>query len=101
MTRIYAAESIIDAQLLCDRLIDNGIDAIVKGAYLTGAVGEIPADQLVSVWIFDEDLQAAAKQIVRDFERERNKPPEEVICGNCREVNQGNFGFCWSCGKAL
>lgn len=41
----------MDAQLVCDLLIDAGFNAIVQGGYLSGAIGELPPDTLVSVYL--------------------------------------------------
>ena len=101
MLKIYSAESIIDAQLLCDQLADQRIDAIVKGGYLTGAIGELPPDQLVSVWITDEVDESRAKDIVRAFEAQRQTEAQDIFCGHCGEVNQTTFRLCWSCGEPL
>ena len=56
MRQVYQAASVIDAQLVCDLLKDAGFDAVVHGGYLSGAIGELPPDTLVSVYL----LSAAA-----------------------------------------
>ena len=56
MRQVYQAGSVIDAQLVCDLLKDAGFDAVVHGGYLSGAIGELPPDTLVSVYL----LSAAA-----------------------------------------
>ncbi len=99
MIKIYSAESIIDAQLLCDDLTDNGVEAVVKGTYLTGAIGELPPDQLVSVWILDNSQQVFARERVECFENRRKEKGEVWLCKQCAENNDSSFRICWSCGE--
>jgi predicted metal-dependent HD superfamily phosphohydrolase len=73
MRAIYHAANPIDAQLAVDRLAAEGIAAHVQGAYLSGGVGELPAGDLLRVWVADEDavralaaLAAATPQPVAD-----------------------------------
>ena len=101
MKKVYSAENIIDAQLICDQLLDLGIEAIVKGGYLTGAIGELPPDQLTSVWVVDSDLEAYAKQQIRRIEAQRQEPSEDRVCEYCNETSDSRFKVCWSCQKPL
>jgi hypothetical protein len=60
MRIVYRAENIIDANLVKNALAHEGIDAFVSGEYLTGAIGELPAWNLVSVMVADSDVERAA-----------------------------------------
>lgn len=60
MRIVYRAENIIDANLVKNALSFEGIDAYVSGEYLTGAVGELPVWNLVSVMVSDHDIERAA-----------------------------------------
>lgn len=59
MRIVYRAENIIDANLVKNALAQEGIDAFVSGEYLTGAVGELPVWNLVSVMVSDHDVERA------------------------------------------
>lgn len=59
MKIIYRAENIIDANLVKNALANEGIDAFVSGQYLTGAIGELPAWNLVAVMVADRDIEQA------------------------------------------
>ncbi|MEO8161032.1 MAG: DUF2007 domain-containing protein [Arenimonas sp.] len=63
MKQAYLAANSIDAQLIVDLLASAGIAAHVQGQYLSGAVGELPAGELVRVWVGDPHL-AAAKALI-------------------------------------
>lgn len=59
MRIIYRAENIIDANLVKNALQNAGIGAFVSGEYLTGAAGELPVRNLVTVMVADEDSEPA------------------------------------------
>ncbi len=66
MTPVYDAANAFDAQLVHDLLRDAGFAPHVFGAGLAGAVGELPADGLVQVWV-DDDHAEAARRRIRDW----------------------------------
>ncbi|MEO6689714.1 MAG: DUF2007 domain-containing protein [Dokdonella sp.] len=81
MRIVYRAENIIDANLVKNALALEGIDGFVSGEYLTGAVGELPVWNLVSVMVSDHDVEQAtsiAQAIDADL-RERREGFEGVI----------------------
>lgn len=49
MDIVYAAENLIDAHLVRNLLVAQGIPAVVDGHYLSGALGEVPVLGLVHV----------------------------------------------------
>ena len=57
---VYRAENIIDANLVKAALAEAGIQAFVSGEYLTGAIGQLPAWDLVTVMVADADVERAA-----------------------------------------
>lgn len=59
MQIIYRAENIIDANLVKAALAAEGVVAFVSGEYLTGAIGELPAWNLVAVMVAGHDVERA------------------------------------------
>ena len=95
MKRLYQARDNIEANLLKDRLAQQHIQAIVRGEYLGGAAGDLPAFVFPEVWVHDDDL-LPARRILGDFLR----PAEDRgdwRCPNCGEVVGGEFDLCWNC----
>lgn len=77
---IYRAESIIDAHLVKAALASEEIVAFVAGEYLTGAIGELPLNNLVNVMVSDNDVERASRvaaAIDADL-RERRLEPASV-----------------------
>lgn len=101
MHQVYSAANVIDAQLVCDMLIEEGIEALVRGGYLSGAAGEIPVDSLISVWIKDEQSIQRARGLVTEFEQAARKPAHPRVCPQCSEQSTSHFTHCWNCGNAL
>ena len=70
MQIVYRAENVIDAQLVKDALEGAGIRAFVSGSYLTGAIGQLPAWDYVSVMVAPDDVERAVP-VVRQFNDDR------------------------------
>jgi len=100
--RVYQAASLLDAQLVRDALADSGIDATINGVYLSGAIGELPADATPSVWVIDDGDVARAKVLISDLlENDTAGGPEgDWKCVDCGERSGSTFQFCWKCGHA-
>ena len=98
MRDVYQASSLLDAQLLVDRLEAAGIKTFVRNTDLIGAVGELPASLLPVVSIRDLSDWARAQKVIEEFNHARLGPPGvDRICGECSERSPGNFELCWSC----
>jgi hypothetical protein len=71
MKQAYHAANPVDAQLVVDLLASAGIDAFVQGQFLSGGVGELPAGELLRVWVADEEVERARACIA---DRETQEP---------------------------
>lgn len=91
----------IDAELFKDYLLEKGIPAVVKGAMLTGIIGEIPVNTFPTVWIDDDRDFDIARQYVEKYERQikENGNDDSWCCTGCGEENEPQFLLCWSCGE--
>jgi hypothetical protein len=59
MKTVYRAANTIEAHIILNLLRQLGIDGYINGEYLQGAMGELPAIDLVRVMVQDEDYTAA------------------------------------------
>ena len=102
MKQVYIASNPADAYMLKDYLTSAGIEAVIKGEYLMGAIGEIPTNTYPTVWVVDEEDFERAQRMVRDYE---SKHPSDQIylthwrCPACGELIEPQFTQCWNCGK--
>lgn len=98
MIKVYTAAHIIDAQMVLDELQAGGLQAHISGSYLSGAVGELPPDALISVWIGEPRHAGRARQIIDEFEASRQVDGPQRTCRHCGERMPPQFGRCWQCG---
>lgn len=63
MKAIYNAANPIDAQLVSDLLSDAGIETHVQGSFLVGGIGELPAGEMMRIWVPDEAADEARRII--------------------------------------
>ena len=100
--KVYSAENQLDAQRVADSLEGAGINCRVHGTYLSGAVGELPPGDIVSVWIEDAADFDKARLIIKSIEREALVPTgRDVNCPQCGEQLGSQFSHCWQCGAAV
>ncbi len=101
MLKLYEAENHIDAQLAMDTLLSEDIEVVMKGHFLSGASGELPASGLVTLWLVEPSNEARARVIIDEYEAHKRHvaPPQD--CPDCGETVEGNFACCWSCGAQL
>ena len=99
MQRLYQAADRIEAQLLSDFLDRHLVDSRVLGDFLSGAMGELPADIYPSVWIVHNDDLERGRELLQRFlaDSARDSGPSWV-CRGCGELVDGSFDLCWRCG---
>jgi len=98
MPQVYQAANTFEAQLVLDELRAGGLDAYITGAYLSGAIGELPPDSLIRVWIREPQHRLRARAIIEEFEAARRETGPDRPCADCGELLAPQFGRCWQCG---
>jgi rubrerythrin len=82
-------------------LVTAGIGCELHNRYLSGAMGEIPADQCApEIWILDDRDEVLATGIL---DRARTGPTTNARawrCQQCGESLEAQFTVCWQCGTA-
>ncbi|MBK1704130.1 hypothetical protein CKO40_06105 [Halochromatium glycolicum] len=101
MQQLYQAADRIEAQLLRDLLDRHRIQAAVFGDYLSGAVGELPADVYPTVWVIEDRDLPRARTVLQDWQRENanRASARSWVCHGCGELLDGSFDLCWRCGR--
>lgn len=100
MKQLHTAKHAMEANLVKGFLESQGIEAVVRGEYLTGGWGELPVD-LCSVWITDDAQFERANQLLTEFlggALARKFGGEHWKCAKCGEELEGQFTACWNCG---
>jgi hypothetical protein len=57
------AHNLIEAQLVKNLLASESIDCVVLGEFLQGAIGELPANDLIRVAVEDEVYERALRLV--------------------------------------
>ena len=102
MKKLHAARHAVEAHLVCGFLGSHGVDAQVRGEFLTSAWGELPTD-VCSVWVKDDAQFALADELLQSFLKgsyARQFGANRWTCGGCGESLEGQFTECWNCGTA-
>lgn len=100
MKPLYTARHVTEAHLICGYLQSQGVDALVRGEYLAGGIGELPAG-LCKVWIADDADYVRADRLLQAFlrgEAARLHAAAGWRCMQCGEDIEGQFTDCWQCG---
>jgi hypothetical protein len=102
MTPLHTARHAAEAHLICGHLETHGIAAVVRGEFLLGGLGELPAG-LCQVWIVNDNEFKRADALLRQFlqgEKANERLREPWRCTNCGELLEAQFTGCWQCGMA-
>lgn len=100
MKQVHTAKHAAEAHLVKGFLESHGIEASVRGEYLTSGWGELPVD-LCSVWIADDAQFERADALLVAFLKgtfARQFSGERWTCPKCGEILEGQFTACWNCG---
>lgn len=97
MICVYKASGATDAYLVRHWLERNGIVALVRDGLLS-VRGELPIGvSWPTVWVAPADRERAEEAIRAYTGPVLVHPPWK--CPGCEEINEPNFGSCWSCGQ--
>jgi len=101
MIKIASAGNIVEAQLLADELRSGGLEVFITGGYLTGAIGELPPDSVLGLYINNAAHEARALDLIDAFYEARKADVPRRWCAHCEEWIDGQFGCCWQCGASM
>jgi hypothetical protein len=99
MKELYQAADRVEAQMLKDHLNQEGIETVIIGELLSGAVGELPANIFPTLWVVNDGDLERGKRLTELF---FDSPPvggEAWRCQVCGEGIDAGFEICWNCGS--
>lgn len=64
----YKPQDMSEAHLLRQLLADHHINCYLSGEYLQGGMGELPAMDLLGLWVAPEDL-GLARELIGDWQQ--------------------------------
>lgn len=90
MQCIYRGDTLLDARMVADQLIQQDIPAEIFGGHLPGGAGELPAGGMVRVMVADEDRERALR-IVAEWERTTTRQAHEHLSASSRARSLAAF----------
>lgn len=75
MELIYKASNISEAHIVAGLLQTYEIDAHVGGYYLQGGVGDLAAMDFATIYVADEDVEAA-RAVIEEYEKSNHQPED-------------------------
>ncbi|WP_321927135.1 putative signal transducing protein [Paraburkholderia guartelaensis] len=100
MLKLVRAPNLLIAQHWMNILATAGVPCELHNRYLSGAMGEIPAEQCApELWLVDERDEKLARRLIEDAVN--GPPPGSPTwrCARCGEVLEAQFTVCWNCGR--
>lgn len=99
MIRLHSAPDLIALQPARDLLDAAGIPYLVRNEFLSGALGELPAQEIwPQIWVAAADLDRA-RACLQALESPPATDGEPWTCPRCGEENGASFEICWQCGQ--
>lgn len=99
--RVHIARNPVEAQLVVDLLIQEGIPAVIRGDALFNTVegGAAALGMLPTVWIQHDVHLERAQHLVERYERgDLSDQGRSWTCPRCGERHDPPFAVCWRCG---
>jgi hypothetical protein len=91
MRNVFVAETVTDAAIVRNLLVQHGIDCqLVEKVLSRYAAGN------TEVWIIDDRQETEARRLIREVFSGPVRD-EEWRCQKCTESNPGTFESCWAC----
>jgi hypothetical protein len=88
------------ANLLKERLAEEGIVCLVRNDELSTALGEIPfVECYPELWVVDDEIWPRARLLLAQWLTEMSAKQEVWRCAGCGEWLEGQFQSCWQCGR--
>ncbi len=96
MKRLIQADNLLIATLWQSQLAAAGIACELRNRFLGGAVGELPADQVLpELWVRHLADFEQARALLDELRHPKRSP--SWLCGACGEQSEGQFSQCWQC----
>ncbi|WJF91374.1 DUF2007 domain-containing protein [Paraburkholderia bonniea] len=99
--KFVRAPNLLIAQHWLNLLSAAGIQCELRNRYLSGALGEIPADQCApELWLANASDEELARQLIEAGAKDPAFDALPWHCGQCGERLEAQFTMCWQCGAA-
>ena len=79
-----------------DALTAQGIPCVVRNQFISGAMGELPAQDIEpELWLINADDMRFAERVLQSLQ---DDPAAQAwVCRHCDEPQDAVFNLCWKC----
>ncbi|WP_322071345.1 putative signal transducing protein [Paraburkholderia bannensis] len=100
MLKLVRAPNVVIAQHWMNILATAGVPCELHNRYLSGAMGEIPAEQCApEIWLVDDRDETLARKLIADATLGPQPGAPSWRCPQCGETLEPQFTVCWQCGR--
>lgn len=99
MRTVYLAADPVEAEIVKNLLLHEGIACRVIGQYSFAGRGDLPVDIYPRLLLEDDSRYAEARALIHHWER-GPEPAPDWTCDTCGESVDGVFGACWNCSAS-
>ncbi|HEV3431665.1 MAG TPA: DUF2007 domain-containing protein [Paraburkholderia sp.] len=100
MLKLVRAPNVVIAQHWMNILATAGVPCELHNRYLSGAMGEIPAEQCApEIWLVDDRDETLARRLIADATQGPKPGTPSWRCPQCGETLEPQFTVCWQCGR--
>ena len=79
-----------------DALTTQGIPCVVRNQFISGAMGELPAQDLEpELWLINSDDLVFAEAVLKSHKEDSDAVA--WVCKTCHEPQDAEFNLCWNC----
>lgn len=105
MKKLTSNDSLITINHYKNILASEGIKTVIKNEFLGGILGEVPYPEVwPELWVTNDLDYQRGLELIAETERSLDDFGDDIgpawVCEHCGNDNEGQFGVCWSCGKA-
>jgi hypothetical protein len=97
MIELYQAQDRVEAQMLKDFLLQQGVETVILHDLLSGAAGGVPANIFPTLYVLEQQDLKRARELTEQFLSQSPSKGEPWVCEVCGERNDAGFEVCWNC----
>ena len=87
-------------EMLNGLLEEVEIRCMIRNAYLSSAMGEIPfSEASPELWILNDEDYLRAREMLETWQTTKIETHHSWSCDDCGETIEGQFTSCWQCGR--
>ncbi len=99
MIRLKSGVGPFVIQQYYDALTEQGIKCVLRNQFISGAAGELPAQDLEpELWLMDIEDAAHAESVWQSLQSDSEA--QEWVCQACNEEQEAEFNVCWNCQQS-